>query len=91
MAAPQVHILDWTPGRQVRSGGSFWPTKAGEMCHLQACTDTADNWEECQQASVLASPAFPTLVPKDTGSVRHLSSNKFRNYLLTSCLEGNTF
>lgn len=27
---------------------------------------------------------FPNSVPKDTGSVRHLSSNKFRNYLLTS-------
>ena len=48
----------------MRSGGLLWPTKAGEMCHLQARTDTADNWEECQQAPVLASPAFPKLGSK---------------------------
>ena len=47
----------------MQSGGSFWPMKAGEMYYLQAHTDTADN-QECQQASLLSSPAFPKLGSK---------------------------
>ena len=48
----------------MQSGGLFWPTKVGEICHLQASTDMADNRTEHQQASVLSTPVFLKLSSK---------------------------
>lgn len=67
--------------------------RPGEVCHLGAGADMFQiNGSSTNKDLCFPAQRFPKLVPKDTGSVRHLSSNKFRKTVyFTFLLKGHKF
>ena len=92
---PLPRHTSWAGPQEGRCGPAraFWPSKAGEVCHPRAGADMFQiNGRSTDKDLCFPAQRFPKLVPKDTGSVRHLSSNKFRKTVyFTFLLKGHKF